>query len=403
MNRAGVSRAGWIGLAAALLYAGLALASGLDRRAEFNPALAARLPWPFAHRALAAQGEAQVASRHFRQALQSGEAAVRDAPVDPVNPALLGAARLELGDAAGAERAFLVAGQLGWRVPMTQGYWMQRALDVRDFPVAALRLDALLRQSPEMISDYALLQPFESDANGQRALIDRLALRPGWLTPYANLIEGVPRSAVPLHAAALQELARRGVRVGCDTIGPPVISLTEVGDPAGARALWRSHCAEAGGGVLGDPELVFVRSGGARSAFEWDLIGNSDLDLTVLPPTSGQRGGGQNGGAVEIHNASGLTRTFLRQMVVVPAGSYRVSWRTVDAEGQPSALITLSTGCGKDSMSRAEANWNAADRAWQAELHLQAECKGRWIEFAVQPGPGTLRLSRVSLVAARAP
>ncbi|MEO5597763.1 MAG: hypothetical protein ABIQ66_04000, partial [Novosphingobium sp.] len=236
---------------------------------------------------------------------------------------------------------------------------------------------------------------FESDVNGQKAMTDRLVQRPGWLTPYANLVTDIPRAALPLHAAALQELANRGVRVGCDTIGPPVIALTEWGDPARARQLWRSHCGEAGAGLISDPGLTYVRANGARSAFEWSLIGDSDLDLTVVPPSARA----QNG-AIEIHNASGLPRPILRQMVVLPAGTYQLSWRATDQNGKASPHVTLSTGCNADSMARTEPVW---DRTWHADLSFGGECLGHWIEFGVLPGSDTLRLSNIRLIPVHAP
>jgi hypothetical protein len=114
------------------------------------------------------------------------------APVDPGSTAMFGAARLAQGDEPGAEKAMLVAAQLGWRIQFTQAYWLGRALQLGDMRVAALRLDALLRVTPELVNNDLYLQPFETTQEGRAALVARLALAPDWVGSYVNDVDKLP-------------------------------------------------------------------------------------------------------------------------------------------------------------------------------------------------------------------
>ena len=228
-------------VAGALLYAGLAIGSGYDRLAADHPALADRIPSLFAvnAREVAAQNRL---TTDPAAATALAEQLVARAPVEPASTALLGAARYAAGDLPGAERAFRVAGQLGWRVPLTQAYWRQAALAQGDYPVAAQRLDALFRQNPELLHDPATLAPFENDAGAQAAWVDRLATRPPWLGWYIGADDQVPAEVLARRVPALLLLGDRGVVLGCAAITPAVLALTKAGLAGAADALRHKHC-----------------------------------------------------------------------------------------------------------------------------------------------------------------
>ena len=138
------SRLGWAtGL---VLFAGLAAGSAADRLSAGDPVLAAQIPALFASEALRTRGAEALSNGQAVGAEAIGTAAIRNAPTDPQSTALFGAGKLAVGDRVLADRAFRVAGQLGWGVPITQSYWMGQALADGKYDIAALRLDALLRQ-----------------------------------------------------------------------------------------------------------------------------------------------------------------------------------------------------------------------------------------------------------------
>jgi hypothetical protein len=177
--------------------------------------------------------------------LAIARSAVARAPIEPSSTALLGAAWLAKGDEDRAREAFTVAGKLGWRVPLTQAYWMRAALEAEDARIAALRLDALLRQQPALLAEDRLFAPIEATAEGRAALVSRLATRPPWLADYVNDHGAASREAMLRRAAVLLMLAATGQRLGCDMIRPAVVRLVVLNEPATAQQVWRAHCGNA--------------------------------------------------------------------------------------------------------------------------------------------------------------
>ncbi len=228
-------------VAGALIYGSLAIGTGLDRLTFAHPSLAGRVPALFAVNALEVSGETQLDTAPDT-ATTLAQRLVSRAPVEPFSTALLGAARYASGDSPAADRAFRVAGQLGWRVPLTQAYWRQAALALGDFRVAAQRLDALLRQNPDVLHNPAALAPFESSPAAQAAWTDRLATRPPWLDWYTGKTDPVPTAALARRVPSLMLLSDRGVVLGCDAIAPAVQQLAVAGMASEAEALRRKHC-----------------------------------------------------------------------------------------------------------------------------------------------------------------
>lgn len=232
--------------AGALAYAVLAIGNGLDRLAFTQPGMASHVPALFATDTLEGVGEANLRSDpHAATAL--AERLVARAPIEPFSTALLGASRAASGDDAGADRAFRVAGQLGWRIPLTQSYWLAAALAAGDIRIAAQRLDALLRQRPELLRLPETLAPFESGDAGQAALVDQLATRPPWLDWYDGAIDPVPAEIIARRVPALMLLGDRGVVLGCAAIAPAVSRLAAAGLASEAEALRHRHCPASPG------------------------------------------------------------------------------------------------------------------------------------------------------------
>lgn len=231
-----------IGTVLALAYTALALANGADRIAATKEAKALRFPRALAVDSLGLAGERAIADARYDDALAIAQSAVARAPIEPSSTALLGAAWLGKGDEDRAREAFTVAGKLGWRVPLTQAYWMRAALEAGDTRIAALRLDALLRQQPALLADDRLLAPIEASPEGRSALVGRLAIRPPWLADYVNDHGTASREAMLRRAAVLLMLAATGQRLGCDMIRPAAVRLVVLNEPAIAQQVWLAHC-----------------------------------------------------------------------------------------------------------------------------------------------------------------
>lgn len=236
--------------ALSVVYVALALASGVDRIAATNVAKALHLPRALAAESLGLAGDRAIADARYDDALAIAQTAVARAPIEPTSATLLGAAWLGKGDEDRAREAFTVAGRLGWRVPLTQAYWMRAALDAGDTRVAALRLDALLRQQPALLGNDKLLAQIEESPEGRTAVAARLAMHPPWLGYYVNDHGEAGHDAILRRASVLLTLAAPrpagfGQRLGCEAIRPAAVRLVVLAEPAVAQAVWRAHCPDA--------------------------------------------------------------------------------------------------------------------------------------------------------------
>ena len=225
-----------------LAYAVLVLGNGLDRLSETRLELAHKIPSLFASEALRIAGAQALSDGQALSEVKLGEQALRDAPTDPQSAAMLGAGLLGSGKEAKADQAFRVAGRLGWRVPITQSYWISKALSASDYQLAALHLDALARQQPALILERQLLDPMERNPAGRTALIQRMALHPEWLPNYAGDVASPTVNAMLQRSTVLEEAAQAGVVLGCDAIAPAIARLIELNLRDQARRLSKAHC-----------------------------------------------------------------------------------------------------------------------------------------------------------------
>jgi hypothetical protein len=370
-------------LAGCALFVAVAVGNGFDRIAASYPARAPAVPRLFAAQSLGPRGDAALLAHDPATAATLGARYVDAAPLDPSASALLGAGRLVAGDPAGAEAAFRVAGQLGWRVGVTQRYWLARALQLGDWRVGAQRLDALLRQQPTLVKEVGLLLPFEVDPAGRAELLARMALRPDWLGHYAADQEDLPDDAVTRRAGVLIDLARAGVAVGCPAARQLVAVLVARGAVGVAQQLWRAQCG-GGPGLIHDPHFAQASLTEAQSPLEWEIGASSDLEL-AFSADSGPR-------QLTVRGPARAPQLIARQFVVLAPGRYRVSWRSAAGGG-----IEAGLGCRADNPTPLPASFNPASGRWQAELTADAACAGRWLSFSIRPGVNADSLGEVSL------
>jgi len=379
-------------VAGALGFAALALGDGLDRAAVGRHDLIAMVPEAFRARSLDAAGAEAVKAGHYGEALKLGEEAVARAPMEASSTALLGLGRLMARDEIGAQQAFLVAGTRGWRIPITQTYWMQIAYQLGDYPVAAMRLDALLRQQPYQVRQNELLAPFESNPEAGAALIERMLTRPNWLGMYARHVGNLAASQIAGRRVMMEALARRGMVLGCDQIGSLTGELVRYGDVGGARAVWGQHCPAAGRGLVADSALdATVNSDAPSAPFAWRLFGSGDLRVVPHRALEGQ------GQWLEVSNDSPLIAPVMRQMVVAPAGRYRLSWLARDGQGKGSQAVEPYLGCDVNNLERTEPGRDTGLGRWQADIEIDGKCAGHWLQFTLKPGAEAVQLGAVTL------
>ena len=375
-------------LGACLIYAVLAMASGLDRMAASRPWLAARLPAALLVQGLAAKGHAALAAGDVGGAITAARMAVARAPVEPSSSDLLGQALYTSHDEADAEAAARVAASMGWRMPFTQAYWLQRALQMGDYPVAAMRLDALLRQKPELMAKQALMAPIEGSAEGRNALATRLIANPNWLTIYAGQVNDAPADVIRSRGLVLAEMARQGGVIGCDAIAPTVARLIDTGAVNDAHALWHAHCPDAGKALVYDGNFAKASIGQDASAFAWMFMGTEGLEMEL------------DSHRLLVKNGNARPVVFMRQLVMLPPGSYRLSWRAEIENVDPAIIspeIRASLDCGAGASNGQPGKSDAKTGRVVLPLVVDAACPAHWLQFSLAPGSLPTSLSDITL------
>jgi hypothetical protein len=370
---------------AAVAFAGLALGSGLDRAASASGGLAKRLPAFFAGQsAQLAAGDAITSGDP--DAIETVAKLIIDRqPLNPAGPALLGYAHAQVGDAAGADLAYGESAKLGWRSPLTQEYWMRRAFNGGDYRVAALQLDALLRQTPKFARNEALLSAFETTAPARDALLNRMVQQPNWMSRYFSEVTDLSPAATLNRAVMANALRLRGLKLGCKDVRPLAEAMVSQKAVAQASALWRSQCSNPGGAnaLLWDGNFAAIDLNASPNALTWQVIGSGDVSL--MPGREG----------LQVSSSGAFELMFLQQMLVVPAGAYRLSWRAADSSGGKAMRLVPKLLCGS-SETTPTAALVAAD-SWQAELRIDGSCPVNWLRFGITAGEGTVTLGQIAL------
>lgn len=294
-------------VAGALLYAGMALASGLDRAAIAHPGLVRLVPDSMraesAH-LLAAQA---LAAGNLAAAQSRARRAIDAAPADRRGLGLYAAALLLGGDRDAAGKAFGVARHAGMRDPLTLAYGISRALDKGDYPAGARAMEALLRTGPHVPQIDVLLRVFAASSRGRAALAQSLQSDPGWA---GNVFARFPRAL----ARSLSDKAAFAQPLGCDAVRAGVERLLVLGEHQSARDVWQTHCpAAAPNGLISDFDFRRLAKGDLSDPFGWKRVPSGDV--SIAPSADG---------GVLITNRSAVSRRILYQPVDLPPGQYRV-------------------------------------------------------------------------------
>ena len=367
-------------LLGALALLGLSGVSGMDRIARTNPAVAGQVPMPFARAALRTLGNQALAGQRGSDAAAYGWYALDRAPLEADAVALFAAGQLASGKTAQAERAFGVAGRMGWRVPVTQAYWLSRALQADDFAGAAMRLDALLRQQPTLIGQQALLDQVERDPAARAALVERLDPETEWLGRYLNEVFALPPQVLRQRALMMIDAADAGLVLGCDRMSNLAGAMTNLNLYTEAAALWDAQCPQSAGLLKGGDGFAALNLQGTRNPFAWQVLGNGDLLLGLVPVP------GQSGQRLTIDGSPPIAERFLTKLLLLEPGRYRLSWRTGDSSGDQSEAIRVALVCKGDERSRLEDQTPGTQGRVSALVTITPGCTAQQLSFAHAPG-----------------
>lgn len=373
----------WAVLLGVLTYAALALGSGLDRLTAHSPDLARFVPSAFA-----AEAHRAVTARALRlgkpDALQAAQGAVAADPVDPHSAALLGGARLLSGQTLQADQAFRVAAQLGWRNPLTQLYFMNQALRSGDTDLAALRLDALLRQNPLLPARNTVLSAFEGSREGRDAVARRLELRPAWTSQFMGKDTVLPPSVLRTRAAIVADVP--GKRWGCDAVAPMVNALVKGADAATAKQVWIAHCPDASP-VIADPDFGRLPLHRMVTPFDWNLVG--DGDITVHPATAKQAG-------LTVLVSGAASRQVAWQMLTLPSGTYSLHGIASIHPGTPANALRLSLSCDLGERKPLPMTY-ADEKHFTARIEVDRTCAGQYLAVWLAPVTHPVHIERIEI------
>lgn len=366
--------------AIAAAYAVVALAVGADRGAVDISALAGVLPAALAPNARMAQVRDAIVRRDAPTAVKLAGASILDAPLDARRLSAYGVALGLTGNAAKGYDAFLLAGQMGWRDPATQIFWMQAALNLGDAPVAAMRLDGLLRTRPQMADQAELTSAFDTDANFGDALIARMQAKPEWISAYVGSTRLLEGDRLNSRVALLERMAGTGLKVGCEQIAQVVDPLTRRGMFDAAFGLWRSHCDDRPAGLIMDGEFAAYNPAYEEMLpFRWRVPASGDLNVSEEPQKSG-------GKLLEMRNVSPTPMVAASQLAMIGGGQYRLTWLARDTTGRASVSMVPRLWCADAKQVDAQDRTLLPDGRWQATFKVSDQSCSAWsLQFTLQP------------------
>lgn len=372
---------------AMLALAALALLSGSDRQSRDFPVSPSLVGWPYDTGAARAKATLALVRTGPASAISHAQRAVLSDPLSAQAVSILGRAQFYARQFPEARKTFLVAGQLGWRDTMTQIYWLDRALQDNDYKVAAQRLDALLRQSPNDENRDRFLAIVAQTPQGRSALAERLKLSPGWAREFVMNLGDLPADQI-LSRADIMRQTGKGVW-DCKTSGPAAQKLISFGMLDEAQSVWRMNCASTGALVY-DGGFEAFDTLKTSAAFDWQLSNRGDADVA-----STQSGKNNRSLALEVNAATILP--ILRQLVVLKPGRYRLNWRTPETTPAQAKSLRVSLSCTPD-LSRAADGTAVPGQpdTWAADFSIDAQCPAQMLVFWLAP-KAPVQLDNVAL------
>lgn len=374
--------------AVSVALAWLSVAVGLAGASrESRPDLALRF-LPFDARAKAKVAE-RLSTRSQRDRVAgararilSQEALARDPTVIPAWRTLAILSGIG-GQADRASALFHIVGRMARRDLPSQLWLIEERVAHNDIAGALHHYDVALRTSPRA---YDLLLPILVSATAEDAIVQPLAriLRadPQW-RPYflAKLSENPPAAA---NAVRLVELLGAGRPMSDGYIMARLIPrFADRGELAAAWRLYRRM-----GGATGSADAL-IRNGGFERPnplppFDWVLA-----DDTGISAEQRVISGVADSAVLEVRAASGEGGRPARQMLLLPPGGYRLSWRAGAVGDVPPAVLRWTLSCagegGSGLLDLAIAPLDGRARSQGARFQVPGSgCRAQWLDLGLQ-------------------
>lgn len=364
----------------ALVYIVAALGSGLDREFE-HKAYGRYVPvWPLTEYLSLVRTHNSLVVKDYPHAVAMARETVRISPMDTHGVGALGFASQLAGDEKSAEAAYKVSAQLGWRDPVTQIYWFDKAVKLGDVPTAMRHLDALLRVAPEYPIRDVLIDELLQYEQGRDALAanlrDAARTQSKSLSFFVTYLEQPTIERLDARADVVLR-AGRGLWT-CDQLAVLVTRLRTNGLLEDASRVWRANCPSRSP-LIYDPEFEHLEHDPDVTGFYWVLRRDGDTRVNQID----LKGHGQMLSAVV---SGGTTGEIAIQPTVLDPGVYRISWSMPDTAPADRNAFLVSLDCDQQLSEAAHGTLvpGTADRM-QADLDVTKDCPAQYLAFWIEP------------------
>lgn len=362
---------------------------------ESDPVLAYRLA-PYDGRITAAYGTVLVgkdaAPRNRAQADDLAKLALRQDSTAVAAVATLGLNADIRGNSTEARRYFAYAQKLSRRDLRTQLWMIEDAVDRGDVAATLHQYDITLRVFPSLSElAYPVLASAGSDPAIQPGLVRILAAGPPWSDSFINFVADNgpnPRST----AALLLMLRRAGVPVSEVARTGTVNALIAAGQLDVAWSFYASLRPGANRRRSRDPRFVMTET---PSQFDW------------MPMNEGGLTTGIQDGVFDFSAPASVGGPILKQVQLLPPGTYRLTGRSSGIEQDEGALPYWVLDCqdGRE-LGRVEVpNSSIAGGNFSGTFSVPAGCPIQTLLLMARPSDSVSGLSgqidRVELVPAR--
>jgi hypothetical protein len=335
--------------------------------------------------AIAALARVRLAAHDGDGAARLAGQALRLAPLNASALTTYGFAMDQLGRQAQADQAMAVAGRLGWRDVLTQLWLFRRMLIVGDYASALDHADALMRRQDDVPRPlFVALGVAAHDPRMSAALVRHLRANPAWRERFFVYLSAYDQPPATDVAHALM----MGLVAGPTPPTDAELSIyldALVGEQrfdAAARD-WR----QLSRGAAGDE---YVHDGDfqqppGHTPFDWALtqgVGWSGA-ITDSP-------GEGHGQALRIDYDGVSPPQPVRQLLVLPAGAYRLGGRSYDEGDSDPKSLAWSVVCVTTGQILASASTPGGSAQWNSfgvALSVPAEhCPAQWLVLSAEPG-----------------
>jgi O-antigen ligase len=264
-------------------------------------------------------------------ALNDAEAAIALSPISAPAIRTIGVLRIAEGSRTVGDPLMQFAATLSWRDPLTQ-LWAIDAADRSHEPTKAIeRAEGLFRQ--EVFVTPAVVELLRDSSNSDlvRLLVAQLAMRPEWRPAFFNGTSQVPPSELPALSMVVDELNQTAAPLTPDEWDPLAKAFLAAHQDERAQQLWARLHANA---LITNGNFSAAETRGGLLVPKW---WHPDTAVTMDEPPFDR-------GNRVVHLTANRPRILLAQRLMLPPGTYTLSYRAAAQGGR--TTLTWLLACG---------------------------------------------------------